>query len=100
VVSSHILTELAEMCTTIGIVERGRLLYAGSIREAYERARGGERIAVRLENGVDGDRRELHARAVAALEADSRVAAARAEEDQLLIDLAPGVQSHHFLIEA
>ncbi|MBL8886986.1 MAG: ABC transporter ATP-binding protein [Phycisphaerales bacterium] len=38
-VSSHILSELAEMCTSIGIVERGKLLYAGSIKDAYARVR-------------------------------------------------------------
>ncbi|MBS0186984.1 MAG: ABC transporter ATP-binding protein [Planctomycetes bacterium] len=38
-VSSHILSELAEMCTSIGIIERGKLLYAGSIQEAYARVR-------------------------------------------------------------
>ena len=39
IVSSHILSELAEMCTSIGIVERGKLLYAGSIEDAYARVR-------------------------------------------------------------
>lgn len=38
-VSSHILSELAEMCTSIGIIERGRLLFAGSIADAYARVR-------------------------------------------------------------
>ncbi|MBN8596178.1 MAG: ABC transporter ATP-binding protein [Planctomycetes bacterium] len=38
-VSSHILSELAEMCTSIGIIERGKLLYAGSIADAYARVR-------------------------------------------------------------
>jgi hypothetical protein len=48
-VSSHILSELAEMCTSIGIIERGRLLYAGSIQEAYARTRPGQQIDIRLE---------------------------------------------------
>lgn len=52
-VSSHILSELAEMCTSIGIIERGKLLYAGSISEAYAKARassksGTERIRLTL----------------------------------------------------
>jgi len=38
-VSSHILSELAEMCTSIGIIERGKLLYAGSIEDAYAKVR-------------------------------------------------------------
>jgi len=32
-ISSHILTELAEMCTHIGIIEAGRLLVAGEVNE-------------------------------------------------------------------
>lgn len=32
-VSSHILTELAEMCDRVGIIERGRLLAVGSVEE-------------------------------------------------------------------
>lgn len=31
-ISSHILTELAEMCTHIGIIERGRLLASGDVQ--------------------------------------------------------------------
>ena len=32
-VSSHILPELAELCTSVGIIDRGRLLRSGSIEE-------------------------------------------------------------------
>lgn len=32
-VSSHILTELAEMCDQVGIIERGKLLAVGSVQE-------------------------------------------------------------------
>ncbi len=32
-VSSHILTELAEMCDSVGIIEQGRLLATGSVEE-------------------------------------------------------------------
>jgi len=99
-VSSHILTELGEMSTCIGIVERGRLLYAGSIADAFERTRlatgGGERIIVRLE--ADGAPAAAGASAVAA---DSRVAKAVVDDEGALrIELAPGTHGHHFLIEA
>jgi ABC-2 type transport system ATP-binding protein len=33
-VSSHILSELHEMCNCIGIIEKGRLLYSGSVEHA------------------------------------------------------------------
>ena len=34
-ISSHILTELADCCTSIGIIERGRLVMHGPIEEVY-----------------------------------------------------------------
>jgi ABC-2 type transport system ATP-binding protein len=36
-ISSHILTELAEMCDVVGIIERGQLLAVGSVAEIQKR---------------------------------------------------------------
>lgn len=44
-ISSHILTELAEMCDTVGIIEQGQLLATGSV-EAIERAQRSHREVV------------------------------------------------------
>src|SRR5437868_15137085 len=41
IISSHILPELAEICNVVGIIERGKLLYSGSVSEALRRARVG-----------------------------------------------------------
>jgi ABC-2 type transport system ATP-binding protein len=41
-VSSHILTELAEMCDTVAIIEQGRLLAVGTVEEIH-RARQAQR---------------------------------------------------------
>src|SRR5262249_20556674 len=38
-VSSHILSELADFCTSIGIIERGKMLAAGSIQEIQRQLR-------------------------------------------------------------
>jgi ABC-2 type transport system ATP-binding protein len=38
-VSSHILSELADFCTSIGIIERGKLLAAGSIQQIQRQLR-------------------------------------------------------------
>ncbi len=38
-ISSHILHELSELCNTVGIIERGELLFQGSVREVMRRAR-------------------------------------------------------------
>ncbi|MBX3377552.1 MAG: ABC transporter ATP-binding protein [Phycisphaeraceae bacterium] len=92
-VSSHILSELAEMCTSIGIIERGRLLYAGSIEDAYAKVRGGERIAIRLEPGSSPDS------ALATLEHDHRIARATRENGQIVVELTPGEHGHHFVLE-
>ncbi|MBI1191207.1 MAG: ATP-binding cassette domain-containing protein [Tepidisphaera sp.] len=98
-VSSHILTELAEMCTSIGIIERGKLLYAGSIDEALAKtkaARGeGDRIRVTLEESSvsAGD-------LAAALAGEPRFARVAPDGRALVIDLAAGAHGHHFVIEA
>lgn len=52
-ISSHILTELADCCTAIGIIERGQLLMSGSIEEVYRRIRGNRLIDVRFTNNMD-----------------------------------------------
>jgi ABC-2 type transport system ATP-binding protein len=47
-VSSHILSELADFCTSIGIIERGKLLAAGSIQEIQRRLRSHRVLKVRV----------------------------------------------------
>jgi len=39
IISSHILHELAELCNTVGIIERGQLLFSGTVDEIVRRAR-------------------------------------------------------------
>lgn len=52
-ISSHILSELADCCTSIGIIERGQLLMHGPIDEVYRRIRGNRTVQVRFLNGMD-----------------------------------------------
>jgi ABC-2 type transport system ATP-binding protein len=47
-VSSHILTELAEMCTHIAIIERGDLLVSGSVADILRAMRPSREIVVRV----------------------------------------------------
>jgi ABC-2 type transport system ATP-binding protein len=47
-ISSHILHELAELCTTVGILEQGELIFHGPIQEIIRRARTGTKVQVRV----------------------------------------------------
>jgi ABC-2 type transport system ATP-binding protein len=51
-ISSHILHELAELCNMVGIIEKGKLLFAGSVREALSRARVGHIIHIGVTDRV------------------------------------------------
>ena len=53
-ISSHILSELADFCTMIGIIERGRLLAAGSIGEIQRRIQSHRILKVGI-SSADGD---------------------------------------------
>lgn len=52
-ISSHILTELADCCTSIGIIERGQLLMHGPIEEVYRRIRADRLVEVKFTNSMD-----------------------------------------------
>ncbi len=52
-ISSHILTELADCCTSIGIIERGQMLMHGPIDEVYRRIRGERMVEVKFIDGMD-----------------------------------------------
>ena len=52
-ISSHILTELADCCTSVGIIERGQLLMHGPIDEVYRRIRGAAVIHAHFGENID-----------------------------------------------
>jgi ABC-2 type transport system ATP-binding protein len=100
-VSSHILSELAEMCTSIGIIERGRLLYSGSIEDAFHRTRAmggsqGECVVVTLEADSPPP-----STLEASLAGDTRIATVKASDADrtLRVHLAAPGTSRHFIIE-
>ena len=47
-ISSHILTELADCCTSIGIIERGQLLLHGPIDKVYRQITRNRHVSVRF----------------------------------------------------
>ena len=47
-ISSHILSELADFCNKIGIIEKGELLLSGDVDEIQKKIRGGRVVLVTL----------------------------------------------------
>jgi ABC-2 type transport system ATP-binding protein len=52
-ISSHILSELAEVSSTIGIIDQGRMVVSGSVQEVRERLRSGKVLRLRVLHGVE-----------------------------------------------
>jgi ABC-2 type transport system ATP-binding protein len=52
-ISSHILTELADCCTSIGIIERGNLLMHGPIDEVYHRIHRNRIVEIKFLDNQD-----------------------------------------------
>ncbi|NLX98169.1 MAG: ABC transporter ATP-binding protein [Rhodopirellula sp.] len=102
-ISSHILTELADCCTSIGIIERGKLLMHGPIEEVYRRIHRNRIVVIKflanLEAGVSILRSRPEIRDV---QIDGRRVTVElaADEEQLATVmeqlLANGVRMHSF----
>lgn len=73
-VSSHILSELAEMCTHIGIIEAGRLVASGSVTEMRRRLRADRLLRITLLGQVEEARHRLLAQPQVAHVWDASVA--------------------------
>lgn len=52
-ISSHILPELAEMCDSLGIIEKGRLLASGHVSEIQKQIQGEKLITVKVLNDLE-----------------------------------------------
>lgn len=90
--SSHILSELAEICTEIGIIESGRMVASGPVGEVHRQLRGRHDLRLRLLR--DGPRAAELLRAldpaVAAekgLPAIQSVSSVAADENYLAVEL-------------
>jgi ABC-2 type transport system ATP-binding protein len=61
-VSSHILSELAEMCDRVGIIEQGQLLAVGTVDEIQHGIQARRRVKVRILGGTEALTAWLRAR--------------------------------------
>ena len=91
-ISSHILPELADLCTTIGILEQGEMIYQGSVAEALRRARVGSVVHV-----VTPDD---HERARQVLEKLPGVAEVHLRNGQIVLNLDADTADFSFIAQA
>ncbi len=92
IISSHILPELADMCNTVGIIERGELKYSGPVSEILARTRAGTVIHVGVGGG--SERLEKASKLLAEL---PEVASAEIEAEHINVRLAEGLSDWSFL---
>lgn len=60
IISSHILYELAELCNVVGIIERGKLLFSGTLKEALRRAKVEPVLHVQVAERTEDAAKLLH----------------------------------------
>jgi ABC-2 type transport system ATP-binding protein len=53
IISSHILPELTELCTMIGIIDHGRMQVTGSVQEVVQRLSAGRRLRITVVGDSD-----------------------------------------------
>jgi ABC-2 type transport system ATP-binding protein len=79
-ISSHILTELADCCTSIGIIERGQLLLHGPIDTVYRQIQRNRHIEVRFRGDVD--------RGVSLIRSDPHVRSVQVDTRSCTVEMA------------
>ena len=53
IISSHILSELSDFCTSVGIMEQGQLVLSGPVDQVAERVLGRGRIRIEILSGTE-----------------------------------------------
>lgn len=86
IISSHILHELAELCTTVGIIEQGELLFHGPIEDIVSRVKTGTKVHVRV-----AEQQDL---AALLLQRTKGIKSVEQQDGQLIIELER--QTHNF----
>ena len=89
IVSSHILPELADVCTRVGMIEKGNLIVDGYVDEVMRKAR--QRILLHIQ--VQGDIEQ----AAALMEQHDDVASIDTKQDTAIVSLSSDVVDYSFL---
>ena len=90
-ISSHILTELAEICNKVVIIEEGRTLFSGSMDELRRKIAPQKEVRIELIDRAD--------EAAGVLLDQPWVSEVATEEDAIVVTMMPSVRDHSPLAE-
>jgi len=90
-ISSHILSELEDLCNKVGIIEKGRLLYSGPMLDIQRRLQEAKTILVEL--------REPSEEALKLIQAQPNISRAALENGKIAIHLQADHQDHSFIAD-
>jgi ABC-2 type transport system ATP-binding protein len=89
VISSHILPELQDLCNTVGIIERGELIYSGPWTDIVKKARTGTILHVAVKDN--------QAQAGALLAQDENIESVQPNNGFLEISIKSGIEDYSFV---
>ncbi len=90
IISSHILPELAEMCSSIGIIEHGRMVIKGTVDDIMSRMSASNPLIIRFASGKQ--------EAVQRLKENPRVQNIAIQEDSVAIGFSGGQEEEAELL--
>jgi ABC-2 type transport system ATP-binding protein len=91
-ISSHILADLADLCNKIGLIERGKLLYAGGLKEAMAKVQSDDLWLVEVFDEIE--------KAQGILQKQPFIESVTVDEGLLRVKLLPGRTEVHAIPQA
>jgi len=92
IVSSHILPELSTFCTSVGILERGKLVVSGTVDDVLATVKGSAEIAIDVQGDVSFAAQQLRSK--------PGVSAVRVEANRISIEFTGGREQQAALLRA
>ncbi|MCI8269040.1 MAG: ABC transporter ATP-binding protein [Lachnospiraceae bacterium] len=90
--SSHLLTDLTELCTDVGIIDAGKMLLAGSVEEIIEKIHTSKPVIITVHNNMPA--------ALGLLKEHPLVRSISVKDQEILVQFAgSGQQESHLLTE-
>ena len=93
-ISSHILPELADICNKIGIIERGQLIFNGTVESAIRQVRKNTVYLIAVANDLNGKARDQIEGHVDVMKVDEKEV-----QNCLRVTLADGLTDASFLVD-